>query len=68
MKKRGEGQLASSFHIGRMGNVTLSPGRVDSAALAGNAFVQRFISPEHLDARDPFWNQMLSFQVQDDPI
>ena len=51
-----------------MGNVTLSPGRVDSAALAGNAFVQRFISPEHLDARDPFWNQMLSFQVQDDPF
>ena len=47
-----------------MGNVTLSAGRVDSAALAGNAFVQRFISPEHLDARDPFWNQMLSFQVQ----
>ena len=46
-----------------MGNVTLSAGRVDSAALAGNAFVQRFISPEHLDARDPFWNQMLSFQV-----
>ena len=47
-----------------MGNVTLSAGRVDSAALAGNAFVQRFISPEHLDARDPFWNQMLSFQVE----
>ena len=46
-----------------MGNVTLSAGRVDSASLAGNAFVQRFISPEHLDARDPFWNQMLSFQV-----
>ena len=47
-----------------MGNVTLSAGRVDSASLAGNAFVQRFISPEHLDARDPFWNQMLSFQVR----
>ena len=51
-----------------MGNVTLSAGRVDSAALAGNAFVQRFISPEHLDARDPFWNQMLSFQVQNAPF
>jgi len=47
-----------------MGNVTLSAGRVDSSALAGNAFVQRFISPEHLDARDPFWNQMLSFQMR----
>ena len=45
-----------------MGNVTLS--RVDSASLSGNAFVQRFVSPEHLDANDPFWTQMLQFQMR----
>jgi hypothetical protein len=46
-----------------MGNVTLSS-RVDSSTLSGNAYLQRLISPEPLDASDPFWLQLLSFQMR----